>query len=198
MTIIYLEHNIIDEFDKGKTAYLEPLFANKACLLVISIASVDEIFRSGDDSRSRRNIESLKRLGVRYIHSGKDESEMSIDVLDYENIHQMWYQKWLEMQSNIGSLNDSHFQFIRALYCENAPEAFKIMVSAINDQISWMRRNYKNMPKQQAAMDKVLDNPEEYKERCMQLICLKSLLPFKSKDINNFPEYSFFGLASTS
>ena len=72
MITVYLDHNVIDGFDKGETAYLDPLLANKGVLPIISVASVDEIFRGGDEARSRRNIESLKRLGVRYIHSGPD------------------------------------------------------------------------------------------------------------------------------
>jgi len=88
MIKVYLDHNVIDGFDKGETAYLDPLLANKGVLPIISLASVDEIFRGGDEARSRRNIESLKKLGVRYIHSGANESHMSISELDYENIHQ--------------------------------------------------------------------------------------------------------------
>ncbi len=94
MITVYLDHNVIDGFDKGETAYLAPLFANKGVLPIISLASVDEIFRGRDETRSRRNIESLKRLGVRYIHSGPDDSHMSISELDYENMH----QKWVKMQ----------------------------------------------------------------------------------------------------
>jgi hypothetical protein len=82
MITVYLDHNIIDGFDKGETAHLGPLLANKGVLPIISLASVDEIFRGGDEARSRKNIESLKRLGVRYIHSGPDESHMSISELD--------------------------------------------------------------------------------------------------------------------
>jgi hypothetical protein len=41
-------------------------------------------------------------------------------------------------------------------------------------------------------MNKVLSNPEEYKEKCRQLISLKQQLPFKAKEINNIPEKSVF------
>jgi hypothetical protein len=105
MITVYLDHNVIDGFDKGETAYLDPLLADKGVLPIISLSSVDEIFRGGDEDRSRRNIESLKKLGVQYIHSGTDESYMSISELDYENMH----QKWSKMQSEVGPLNDSHF-----------------------------------------------------------------------------------------
>jgi hypothetical protein len=62
MTTIYLDHNIIDGFDRGEAVYLEPVLANKECLLIISLVSVDEIFRGGDQSRSIRNIKALKEL----------------------------------------------------------------------------------------------------------------------------------------
>jgi len=127
MITVYLDHNIIDGFDKGETAYLGPLLANKGFVPIISLASVDEIFRGSDEARSRRNIESLKRLGVWYVHSGPDESQMSISELDYENMHKEWHQKWVEMQSTVRPLNDSHFLFISALFRGNAPEALRDM-----------------------------------------------------------------------
>ena len=188
MTTVYLDHNIIDGFDKGETTHLGPLLVNKGCLPIISIASVDEIFRGGDESRSIRNIESLKRLGVRYIHSGPDESHMSISELDYENMH----QKWVEIQSNVGPLNNSHFLFISALFRGKVPEAIQDMDQAVSAQISWIKSNYDRFPNSQAQMNKVLKNPEEYKELCRQLIFLKTLLPFAPKEINNIPENSVF------
>ena len=136
MITVYLDHNVIDGFDKGKTAYLDPLLANKGVLPIISLASVDEIFRGDDEARSRSNIESLKKLGVRYIHSGLDDSHMSISELDYENMH----QKWLKMQSDIGPLNDSHFSFIKAMFRGNVPEASQDIDQAISDQITWIKR----------------------------------------------------------
>lgn len=98
MITIYLDHSVIDGFDKGETAYLDPLFADKGVLPIISMASVDEIFRGGDEARAKRNIESLKKLGVRYIHSGPDEMHMLISELDYENMQ----EKWDKMQSEVG------------------------------------------------------------------------------------------------
>ena len=188
MITIYLDHNIVDGFDKGKTVYLGPLLANKGCLPIISIASVDEIFRGGDESRSISNIESLKRLGVRYIHSGPDETHMSISELDYENMH----QKWVDMQADIGTLNDSHFLFISTLFRGNEPEAIQDMDQAVSAEISWIKNNYDRFQNSQAHMNDVLRNPEEYRELCRQLINLKKLLPFTSKEINNIPENSIF------
>ena len=192
MITVYLDHNIIDGFDKGGAAYLDPLLANKGVLPIISLASVDEIFRGGDEARSRRNIESLKRLGVWYVHSGPDESQMSISELDYENMHKEWHQKWVEMQSTVGPMNDSHFLFISALFRGNAPEALRDMDQAISDEITWIKSNYDKFPNANVQMNKVLSNPDEYKELCRQLIHLKTLLPFTPKEINNIPENSVF------
>ena len=50
MITIYLDHNVIDKFDKGETAYLEPIFANKEYLPIISVVSIDEIFRGKDQA----------------------------------------------------------------------------------------------------------------------------------------------------
>lgn len=188
MITIYLDHNVIDGFDKGKTAYLDPLLANEGVLPIVSLASVDEIFRGGDEARSRRNIESLKKLGVRYIHSGPDESHMSISELDYENMH----EKWLKMQSDIGPLNDSHFLFISTLFRGNMPEVIQDMDQAVSNQIAWIKSNYDKFPSSHAQMDKVLSDPQEYKELCEQLLHLKKLLPFTPKEINNIPEKSVF------
>lgn len=188
MTTVYLDHNIIDGFDKGETTHLVLLLLNKGCLPIISVASVDEIFRGGDESRSIRNIESLKRLGVRYIHSDPDESHMSISELDYENMH----QKWVEMQSNIGYLNNAHFLFISTLFRGNAPEAIQDMDQAVSAQISWIKSNYDKFPNLQAQMNEILRNPEKYKELCRQMIYLKTLIPFTPKEINNIPENSVF------
>ncbi len=184
MTTIYLDHNVIDKFDKGETAYLEPVFANKEYLPIISFVSIDEIFRGGDQARSKRNIESLKKLGVKYIHSGPDESHMSVGELDYENIH----QKWLEMQSAIGPLNSSFFLFSSKLFCENETEALQNMERAMVDEITWIKSHFDRFPKVQDQMREVLDNPKE----CKQLIALRRLLPFTSKEINNIPEKSVF------
>ena len=188
MITVYLDHNIIDGFDKGETAYLGPLFANKEFLPIISLASIDEIFRGGDEARSRRNIESLKRLGVRYIHSSPDESHLSISELDYENMH----QKWLKMQSDIGTLNDYHFLFISTLFRGNMAEAIQDMDQGIDDQIAWIKSNYDKFPSSHTQMKKVLSDPQEYKELCRQLLNLKTLLPFTPKEINNIPEKSVF------
>lgn len=188
MITVYLDHNIIDGFDKGETEYLDPLLANKGVLPIISLASIDEIFRGGDEVRSRRNIESLKRLGVRYIHSGPDESHMSISELDYENMH----EKWLKMQSDIGPLNDSHFLFISTLFRGNMPEAIQDMDQAVSDQIAWIKSNYEKFQNSHTQMSKVLSDPQEYKELCRQLLHLKTLLPFTPKEINNIPEKSVF------
>lgn len=188
MTTIYLDHNIIDGFDKGETAYLGPVFANKEYLPIISVVSVDEIFRGGDQSRSIRNIESLKKLGVRYIHSGIDESHMSISELNYDNMH----QKWLQMQSDIGPFNNSHFLFISTLFRESEPETVQDMEQAIIAQIDWIKNNYDRFPILQAQINEVLKHPEEYKQLCMQLIGLKKLIPFTPKEINNIPENSVF------
>jgi len=189
MITVYLDHNIVDAFDKGETAYLGPLLANKGCLPIIPVASVDEIFRGGDEARSIRNIESLKSLGVRYIHSGPDESHMSISELDYKNMH----QKWVKMQSDIGPLHDSHFLFISTLFRGNELEAIQEdMDEAVSAQINWIKSNYDTFPNSQAQMNEVLRNPEEYRELCRQLIYLKKLLPFTSKEINNIPENSVF------
>lgn len=188
MTTVYLDHNIVDGFDKGETAYRGPLLANKECLPIISVASVDEIFRGGDESRSIRNIESLKRLGVRYIHSGPDGSHMSISELDYENMR----RKWVEMQSSIGLLNKAHFSFISTLFRGNEPEAIQHMDQAVTDQISWITSNYDRFTYSQAQMNEILAKPEEYKEQCRQLIQLKELLPFTPKEINNIRGNSVF------
>ncbi|GBE40040.1 hypothetical protein BMS3Bbin08_02676 [bacterium BMS3Bbin08] len=188
MTTIYLDHNIIDKFDKGETAYLEPVFANKEYLPIISVVSIDEIFRGGEQARSRRNIESLQKLGVRYIHSGPDESHMLIDELDYENMH----QKWLGMQSDIGPLNNSFFLFISTLFSENETEAFQNMERAITDEISWVKNNFDKFPNLQEQMREILKNPEEYMQLCKQLIALKRQLPFTSREINNIPEHLVF------
>jgi len=191
MVTVYLDHNVIDGFDKGKTTYLEPLLANKGVLLIISLASVDEIFRGGDEARSRSNIEPLKKLGVRYIHSGPDESHLSISELDYENMH----QEWLKMQSGVGPFNDAHFSFIRTVYRGNVPEAIQDMDYAVSDQIAWIKNNFDNFPNSQPLMNTVLSNPQEYRELCGQLIHLKTLLPFTAREINNIPEKSVFWIS---
>ena len=188
MIRIYLDHSVIDGFDKGDTSYLDPLLADKGVLPIISLASVDEIFRGGDDARSRRNIESLKKLGVRYIYSGPDESHMSISELDYENMS----QKWSKMQSEVGPLHDSHFLFISTLFCGNTPETVQDMEQAIANQVAWIKSNYDKFPNAQTQMDKVLCNPQEYKELSRQLLHLRELLPFTAKEINNIPEKSVF------
>lgn len=188
MFTVYLDHNIIDGYDKGETAYLALLLAHEGLLPVISLASVDEIFRGGDEDRSRRNIESLKTLGVRYIHSGHDESRMSISELDYESMR----QKWVEMQSNVGALHDSHFLFISAMFRGNTPESVQDMDQAASAEIAWVKSNYGKFLNAHAQMDKVLSNPEEYNELCRQLIHLKTLLPFTPKEINNIAENSVF------
>jgi hypothetical protein len=188
MITIYLDHNVIDGFDKGDTAYLDPLLADKGVLPIISLASVDEIFRGGDGVRSRRNIESLKKLGVRYIHSGPDDSQMSISKLDYQNMH----EKWLKMQSEIGPLKDSHFLFMSTLFRGNVPEAIQDMDQAISDETAWIKSNYDRFPNAHSQMNEVLSNAEEYKELCGQLLHLRALLPFTPKEINNIPEKSVF------
>jgi hypothetical protein len=113
---------------------------------------------------------------------------MSISELDYENMH----QKWVEMQSNVGLLNDSHFLFINTLFRGNIPKAVQDMDQSVDDQIAWIKRNYDKFPNVHAQMNKVLSNPEEYKESCRQLLHLKALLPFTPKEINNIPENSVF------
>ena len=188
MIKVYLDHNIIDGFDKRETAYLNPLLANKGVLPIISLASVDEIFRGGDELRSRMNIESLKKLGVRYIHSGPDESHMSISELDYENM----YEKWLKMQSDIGPLNDSHFLFISTLFRGNIPEAIQDMDQAISDKITWITSNYDKFPSSHTQMNKVVSNPQKYKELCRQLLHLQTFLPFTPREINNIPKKFVF------
>jgi len=188
MTTIYLDHNIIDKFDKGETAYLEPVFANEEYLPIISVVSIDEIFRGGDQTRSKRNIESLQKLGVKYIHSGPDESHMLIDELDYENMH----QKWLEMQSAIGPLNKSFFLFINSLFNKNETEAFQNMERAVTDKISWVKSNFDKFSNLQEQMREILKNPEEYMQVCKQLIALKRQLPFTPIEINNISEKSVF------
>ena len=188
MITIYLDHNVIDGFDKGETAYLDPLFADKGVLPIISLASVDEIFRGGDEASSRRNIESLKRLGVRYIHSGPDESHMSISELDYEDMH----EKWAKMQSEVGPLNDSHFHFISTLFRGNTPETIQEMDQTVENQVAWIKNNYDKFQGAQTQMGKVLHDPQEYKEISRQLLHLKALLPFTPKEINNIPEKTVF------
>lgn len=188
MTTIYLDHNIIDKFDRGKITYLEPVLANKEYLLIISLVSIDEIFRGRDQARSKKNIESLKKLRVKYIHSGPDESHMLIGELDYENMH----QKWLKMQSDIGPLNNSFFLFISSLFNENKTEAFQNMECAVTDEISWVKNNFDKFPNLQEQMQEILKNPEEYMKLCKQLIALKKRLPFTPIEINNIPEQSVF------
>ena len=188
MITIYLDHNIIDRFDKGETAYLDPLLAIKGVVPIISIASIDEIFRGGDETSSIRNIETLKQLGVRYVHSGPDESQMSISDLDYENM----YQRWVNMQSEVGPLNDSHFLFISALFRGNVQEALQDLDQAVDDQTTWIKYNYDKFPALHARMDRILKDSQEYRELCRQLIHLKAILPFTPKKINNIPEKAVF------
>ena len=188
MITIYLDHNVIDRFDKGETAYLDPLLSNNGVLLIISLASVDEIFRGGDEERSHRNIESLKKLGVRYIYTAADESHMSISPLDYENMH----QKWSKIQSEVGPLNDSHFRLISTLFRGCTPQTIQDMDQAVEDQIAWIKNNYGKFPGAQTQMGKVLCDPLEYKELFRQLLHLRALLPFTPKEINNIPEKSVF------
>jgi len=188
MITIYLDHNVIDKFDKGETAYLSPLLTDKGILPVISLASIDEIFRGGNEDRSNSNIESLKKLGVKYIHSGPDESHMSISELDYENMR----QKWLKMQSEVGPLNDFHFLFISTLFCGNMLETIPPMDQAIEDQVAWFKKNYNNSPSAQKQMGKVLCDPQEYNELSKQLLHMRALLPFTPKEINNIQEKTVF------
>ena len=187
ITTIYLDHNIIDEIGKGKATYLS-VFSNKEFLPVISIVSIDEIFRGGDWNRSMQNIESLRNMGVKYIHSGPDESHMSISELDYENM----YQKWLRMQSEICSLNNSYFLFLSSLFRGVEPKTVKDMDMSVSDRLAWIKNNYCKHPGLQAEMDDILNNPTEYKQRCNELIGLKKLIPFIPKEINNMPEQSVF------
>jgi hypothetical protein len=188
MITIYLDHNVIDGFDQGEMAHLDALFADKGVLPIISLVSVDEIFRGDDEASSRRNIESLKRLGVRYIHSDPDESHMSISELDYDDM----YEKWAKIQSEVGPLNDSHFRFISTLFRGNTPETLQEMDQAVENQVAWIKNNYDKFPNAQRQMSKVLGNPQEYKEFSRQLLHLKALLPFTPKEINNIPEKTVF------
>jgi hypothetical protein len=188
MITIYLDHSVIDGFDKGETAYLDPLFADKGVLPIISMASVDEIFRGGDEARAKRNIESLKKLGVRYIHSGPDEMHMLISELDYENMQ----EKWDKMQSEVGPLNDSHFLFISTLFRGNTSQTIQDIDQAIENEVAWIKNNYDKFPSVRTQMDKVLRDPQEYKELSKQLLHLKALLPFSPMEINNIPEKSVF------
>ena len=188
MITIYLDHNVIDGFDKGETSYLGPVFANKEYLPIISFVSVDEIFRGGDQTRSIKNVESLKKLGVKYIYAGPDESRMSIDELDYENIH----HKWLQMQSDIGPFNMPYFLFISALFRNSELETVKDMEQAIIELIHWMKNNDDRFAILPVQISEALKDPEQYKQLCKQLIGLKKLIPFAPKDINNIPENSVF------
>ncbi len=188
MITVYLDHNVIDGFDKRKSAYLDPLLANNGVQSIISLASIDEIFRGDDKARSSSNIETLKKLGVRYIHSGPDESHISISELDYGNM----YHKWLKMQSDIRLLNDTHFSFISTIFRGNVPEAIQDMELAVNDKIAWINSNYDKFPNLRQEMNKVLINAQKYRELCGQLIHLKTLLSFTPREINNIPEKSVF------
>ncbi len=190
---IYLDHNVIDEFDKGKTAYLDLLLVDNGVWPVISAASVDEIFRGGDEARSRTNIESLKKLGVRYIHDpGPDKPHMLIDELDYERIYQKWSEAWSKKQSEVGSLNDSHFRFISAVFRGNTPEATQDMDQATDVELAWFNDNYNKLPSAQTEMGKVLRDPQQYKELSRQLLHLRELIPFTPREINNIPKRSVF------
>jgi hypothetical protein len=188
MDTIYLDHNIIDRFDKGETAYLGPVFANKEYLPVISLVSIDEIFRGGDQARATANIESLKKLGVRYIHSEPDELDTSIDELDYENMR----EKWLEMQSHIGPFMNSCFLLISTLFRESEPETIQDMEQAVIAQIDWIKDNHDRFPIFQGQIDEALEHPDEYKQLFKQLIGLRKLIPFTPRRINNIPERSVF------
>ena len=53
MLTIYLDHNIIDKYDKGETSYIDPILSNKEYQPIISLVSIDEIFRGGDKIRTR-------------------------------------------------------------------------------------------------------------------------------------------------
>ena len=188
MNTIYLDHNIIDGFDKEETTYIAHLLANKGILPVISLASIDEIFRGGSEARSRSNIDSLKKLGVRYIHTGPDESYMSISDLDYVDMH----QKWLKIQSDTAILNNSHYLFVSALFHGNISEAIQDMDQAISDQITWMNSNDTKFINLQTQFGKLMSNAQEYRGLCKQLLYLKKLLPFTAKEINNIQERSVF------
>jgi hypothetical protein len=146
MITLYLDHNIIDGFDKGETAYLERLLVNRGYQPIVSAASIDEIVRGGDLSRSTRNLESLKRLGVKYIHSDPDGSDLIVSELDYENMH----RNWLKMQSETGPLHNSHFLFIHGLFSQNATEAVQDIEQAVSGKINWINGNYDHFPNFQA------------------------------------------------
>jgi hypothetical protein len=188
MITIYLDHNVIDGFDKGDTAYINPLLIGKGVLPIISMASVDEIFRGGDATRSRSNIESLKKLGVRYIHSDPDDSHMVINELDYNNMH----DNWLKIQSDIGQLNDSHYLFMSTLFRGNVQESIKDIDKAVCDEITWIKNNNDRFSNAQNYMKEVLSNPQKHRALSYQLLHLKAQLPFKSKEINNIPNSTVF------
>ena len=113
---------------------------------------------------------------------------MSISELDYEDMH----EKWTKMQSEVGPLNDSHFQFISTLFRGNTPETIQDMDQAVENQVAWIKNNYDKFPSAQTQMGKVLRDPQEYKELSRQLLHLKALLPFTPREINNIPGKSVF------
>ena len=59
-------------------------------------------------------------------------------------------------------------------------------------EIDWIKGNYDKFPILQTQMNEVQKNQEEYKQVCKQLIGLKKLIPFTSKEINNIPENTVF------
>lgn len=194
MVKIYLDHNIIDKFDRGLASPLIHIFVNNEYLPIISLVSIDEIFRGGDPERSKNNIESLKKLGVKYIHSGDDESHMIISELDYEKM----YKKWLEMRCELETINNSFLSILFTLFSDmNETEALEYSERAIEDQINWIKSNFDNFPRLQEQMVGLLKSNEKLsiKETCEQLIKLNSLrkyLPFTSKEINNIEENLVF------
>jgi hypothetical protein len=181
MITIYLDHNIIDTFDRGDAAYIDPILKNKACQPIISIVSIDEIFRGGDRSRSTSNINSLKEMGVKYIHHGPDEGQMSIDELDYENM----YQTWLGMQSEVKEFKDSVFSMLSgALSARDEEKVIQAVRRARPVKSRWINDNVAKFPDLREQMQAFTENPEQ-DERISELVSLKELLPFRAKEINN-------------
>src|ERR1700691_4890559 len=153
MKTIYLDHNGVDGFDKGENSYLGPLLANSGCVPIVSTISLDEIFRGKDVVRATQNVESLKKLGVRHMYFGSDDSTVSIGELDFDNI----YQNWLKMDSATGPLLDAHALFMSSLFSERGPYAIESMERATNEKIAWIEANYEDFPHVQSHLDKIVN-----------------------------------------
>ncbi len=186
MLTIYLDHNIIDKYDKGETSYIDPILSNKEYQPIISLVSIDEIFRGGDKIRTEANIASLQSLGVRYIHEGFDELHMQIDDLNYEDMQ----AKWEKMRTEIAHFEDAHISMMHAILGKmNEEEANVIIKKSVNVSENWIEENSSRYLGLEEASLKMMNNLKEGE----QLINLKHYVPlFETKIINNITDKNVF------